>query len=38
MHGHAGLLIARSNGMAGATAKDILESLPKALRQLYSGK
>jgi NAD(P)H-hydrate epimerase len=38
LHGHAGLLIARSIGMAGATARDILESLPEALRQLYRGK
>jgi hydroxyethylthiazole kinase-like uncharacterized protein yjeF len=38
VHGHAGLLIARSNGMAGATARDILEHVPEALRQLYHGK
>jgi ADP-dependent NAD(P)H-hydrate dehydratase / NAD(P)H-hydrate epimerase len=35
VHGHAGLLIARSLGMAGATARDILDHLPAALRDLY---
>jgi hydroxyethylthiazole kinase-like uncharacterized protein yjeF len=35
MHGHAGLLIARDLGMAGATAKDILDHIPAALRDLY---
>ena len=38
VHGHAGLLIARSIGVAGATARDILEHVPEALRQLYAGK
>jgi ADP-dependent NAD(P)H-hydrate dehydratase / NAD(P)H-hydrate epimerase len=38
VHGHAGLLIARSIGVAGATARDILEHVPEALRQLYGGK
>jgi NAD(P)H-hydrate epimerase len=38
VHGHAGLLIARSNGIAGATARDILEHVPEALRQLYHGR
>jgi len=38
VHGHAGLLIARSIGMAGATARDILEHVPEALRQLYRGE
>jgi ADP-dependent NAD(P)H-hydrate dehydratase / NAD(P)H-hydrate epimerase len=35
VHGHAGLLIARDIGMAGATAKDILDHLPAALQDLY---
>jgi NAD(P)H-hydrate repair Nnr-like enzyme with NAD(P)H-hydrate dehydratase domain len=38
VHGHAGLLIARSIGIAGATARDILEHVPKALRQLYQSQ
>jgi hydroxyethylthiazole kinase-like uncharacterized protein yjeF len=38
LHGHAGLLIARTNGMAAAAARDILEHFPEALRHLYIGK
>jgi ADP-dependent NAD(P)H-hydrate dehydratase / NAD(P)H-hydrate epimerase len=37
VHGHAGLLIARDIGVAGATARDILDHLPAALRDLYRG-
>jgi hydroxyethylthiazole kinase-like uncharacterized protein yjeF len=35
VHGQAGLLIARGMGMAGATARDILDHVPAALRDLY---
>jgi ADP-dependent NAD(P)H-hydrate dehydratase / NAD(P)H-hydrate epimerase len=38
LHGHTGLLLARSIGLAGATARDILEYVPRALRQLYRGR
>ncbi len=38
LHGQAGLLITRTTGMSGAVARDILERLPEALRQLYTGR
>jgi NAD(P)H-hydrate epimerase len=38
VHGHAGLVIARSLGIAGATARDILEHIPEALHHLYRGR
>ncbi len=36
LHGHAGLLLARRFGSAGAGARDIAEQLPEALRQLHN--
>jgi hydroxyethylthiazole kinase-like uncharacterized protein yjeF len=38
LHGHAGLLLARSIGLAGVTAREILEQVPVALHQLYQGR
>jgi NAD(P)H-hydrate epimerase len=38
LHAHTGSLIARKIGLAGITARDILEHLPEALRQLYTGR
>jgi hydroxyethylthiazole kinase-like uncharacterized protein yjeF len=38
LHGHTGVLLARSIGLAGATARDILEHVPQALRQLHRGR
>lgn len=35
LHGHAGLLITRSTGAAGALARDIFAQFPTALKQLY---
>jgi hydroxyethylthiazole kinase-like uncharacterized protein yjeF len=35
LHGHAGLILARSIGLAGVTARDILESIPEAMHQLH---
>jgi hydroxyethylthiazole kinase-like uncharacterized protein yjeF len=35
LHGHAGLLLARTIGPAGVTAREILEQVPVALHQLY---
>ena len=36
LHGQAGLVIARSGTLGGIVARDILASLPEALRQLYA--
>ena len=36
LHGQAGLVIARSGMLGGIVARDILASLPEALRQLYA--
>ena len=38
LHGQAGLVIARSGMLGGIVARDILASLPEALRQLYASK
>lgn len=38
LHGHAGVVLARDNGPVGATARDLLDFLPRALRQLYIGE
>lgn len=36
LHGQAGLLISRTGTLGGIVARDILASLPEALRQLYA--
>ncbi len=38
LHAHAGLMITRESGPAGATARDILDYLPRALRQFHLGR
>jgi len=38
LHGHAGLLVVRSQGAGAALARDILKCLPGALGQLYAAK